>query len=273
MSTQPDHDANIQAYYSLGHEDARLTTRSVGGRLEYERVRRIVSAHLAPGTRVLDVGGGTGVHSRWLAEAGHEVTLLDPVASQVEVAAGHGGFEALVGDARDLPVPDRSADAVLLFGPLYHLVSVEDRRAALDEARRALRPGGLVFAQGISRLTAFVDTTVAGGYDALEPPDLEILRTGEWTSAGEGFPGGPFHTAAELREEVERSGFEEVEVHGLEGPNVGALEALAAGDELVRLGLELVETLEQQLGAAGHSPELLADYSPHMMAVGRAPRR
>lgn len=272
MTTHADHDANIQTYYDRGHEENRLTSYSVGGRLEYERVRRIVSGHLArAGSRVLDVGGGTGVHSRWLAEAGHDVALLDPVASQVEIAARHGGFAAHVGDARALPFADDSADAVLLFGPLYHLVSAEDRRTALDEAHRVLRPGGLLFAQGISRLTAFVDSTIAGGHEAVVPEDLEILRTGVWVSQGEGFPGGHFHTAVELRDEVAGSGFEGVEVLGLEGPNAGALEALAAVEELVDLGLDLVEAVEQRLRDAGRGPELLADYSPHLLAVGVRP--
>lgn len=266
-----DHDENIQSYYSLGHEESRLTTRSVGGRLEFERVRRIVSGRLTPGSRVLDVGGGTGVHSRWLAEAGHDVVLLDPVATQVEAASRHGGFAAQIGDARELPFTDDSADAVLLFGPLYHLVSAEDRRTALDEAHRVLRPGGIVFAQGISRLTAFVDTVIAGGHDAVAPEDLEILHTGVWIGDGDGFPGGHFHTAIELRGDVERSGFESVEVLGLEGPNAGALEAFAAKDELVDLGLDLVETLDRRMREAGRGPELIADYSPHLLAVGVTP--
>lgn len=273
MSTCTDHDANIQKYYSLGHEESRLTTRSVGGRLEFERARRIVSGRLNPGMRVLDVGGGTGVHSRWLAEAGHDVALLDPVPSQVEIAARHGGFAAQVGDARELPFADDSADAVLLFGPLYHLVSAEDRRTALDEAHRVLRPGGHVFVQGISRLTAFVDTAMASGQDTVAQAELEILRTGTWVGNGQGFPGGHFHTAVELREDVERSGFEGVKVLGLEGPNAGALEALAANEELVDLGLNLVEALDRQLRDAGHSPERIADYSPHLLAVGISPGR
>lgn len=262
------HEEKIQAYYGRGDEQARLTTRSVGGRLEYERVRRLVTQRLKPGSRVLDVGGGTGVHSSWLAGAGHRVILIDPVASQVETAAVIGTFEALVGDARSLPADDSSADAVLLFGPLYHLPSSADRSAALREARRVLRPGGLLFAQGISRITSFVDSAVHGGVDVVGPAEVEILRTGQWMNSGEGFPGGHFHTAAELRTEVERAGFELLEVVGLEGPNVGALEMFRHDEELVSHALELVEALERHARAAGGAPDVLADYSPHLLAIG-----
>ncbi|WP_131105884.1 class I SAM-dependent methyltransferase [Ornithinimicrobium sufpigmenti] len=129
-----------------------------------------------------------------------------------------------VGDARDLCHDDGSLDAVLLLGPLYHLISRQHRLRALAEARRVLVPGGLLFAQGIGRLTAFAEAATRSGFEALGTADLHILRTGEWASTAGGFPGGHFHTVAELRAEVEEAGFEEVEVHGVEGPHVGALE-------------------------------------------------
>ena len=49
-----------------------------------------------------------------------------------------------VGDARQLDRPDASVDAVLLFGPLYHLTAQRERVAALRETRRILRPEGMV---------------------------------------------------------------------------------------------------------------------------------
>ena len=60
-------DEKIQHYYAGGAEAARLTTRSVGGQIEGERIRAELAALPAP-SRILDVGGGTGVHTAWLAE-------------------------------------------------------------------------------------------------------------------------------------------------------------------------------------------------------------
>lgn len=272
VGSQESLDAKIHAYYGRGGEEARLTSRSVGGRLEFERVRKLVEMRLAPGSRVLDVGGATGVHSRWLAEAGHDVALIDPVPSQVRVAAEIGTFDASVGDARSLDVPDRSADAVLLLGPLYHLADREDRGRALREARRALRPGGVLFAQGITRLVGFVDGVVHGDPSDLGPEDLSMLRTGEWANPGDGFPGGHFHTPRELREEVEREGYVGVAVHGLEGPNLGAFELLRDEPQIVEIAQALVERAEDSVRGAGVRQDLLATYSPHLLAIGEVPR-
>jgi SAM-dependent methyltransferase len=59
-------------------------------------------------------------------------------------SARDNGIEADEGDARDLAEPDESWDAVLPFGPLYHLLDRADRVRVFAEARRVVRPGGVV---------------------------------------------------------------------------------------------------------------------------------
>ena len=93
--------------------------------------------------------------------------LLDPVSKRLEQArassvrqAEHPLASAEVGDARHLPHGDATADAVLLLGPLYHLVEREDRLACLREIRRVLRPGGLVWGAAISRFASLFDDPV-----------------------------------------------------------------------------------------------------------------
>ena len=104
--------------------------------------------------RVLDVGGAAGAYAYWLAERGHEVHLVDPVAKHLrqaeEAAARRPKILASIreGDARALPFEDASADAVLMLGPLYHLHERADRLKALREAARVLRAGGWLFAAG-----------------------------------------------------------------------------------------------------------------------------
>lgn len=272
MGVQHRLDEAIRDFYTSGFDEDARTASSVDGRVELERTRRIVTGLLPPGARVLDVGGATGVHSRWLAEDGHDVTLLDPVPAQVARAAEVGTFTALVGDARDLPSADASVDAVLLLGPLYHLVSAADRAIALDEARRVLRPGGTLFAQGIGRLTAFTEAVTTRGFPDLGQADLEILRTGVWFSTHGGFPGGHLHSVAQLRQEVTTAGFGDVVVHGLEGPGTGALELVAEDERLVELAVGLVERLEERLAGRPTALDALAERSPHLLAVGRRPR-
>src|SRR5271165_3475678 len=129
------------------------------GELERDRTQDILKRHLtaAPAT-VFDVGGAAGIHALWLARQGYTVHLFDPVPHHVEQAltasreqAEHPIASCSVADARDIDRPDGSADAVLLLGPLYHLIHRADRLKALKEARRVLKPGGAVFVATISR--------------------------------------------------------------------------------------------------------------------------
>lgn len=275
--TQPELDAKIQRYYAEHvDENLRIQGRSAGGAIEHARVRELVSRHLVrPGMRVLDVGGATGVHARWIAELGHQVLLVDPVPQQVARAAALGTFEARVGDARALDVPDASQDVVLLFGPLYHLFAREDRVKALLEGVRVLAPGGVLLAQGIGRLTAFADGVVDTDFSHLTNDDLSMLRTGEWRNPGDGFPGGHFHTAAELEQELLDAGLVDVELAAVEGPQVGSLEWFGPDDELARLGLAMVRRLDERVRAEPDVMPRIADahsianLSAHIMAWGR----
>jgi demethylmenaquinone methyltransferase/2-methoxy-6-polyprenyl-1,4-benzoquinol methylase len=92
----------------------------------------------APGRRLLDVGGGTGNYARALAGEGWEPLVLDPSAAMLERAAAKG-LATRQADAQALPVPDASADAVLMVSMLHH---VDNPARALAEARRVLVPGG-----------------------------------------------------------------------------------------------------------------------------------
>jgi 2-polyprenyl-3-methyl-5-hydroxy-6-metoxy-1,4-benzoquinol methylase len=149
----------ILDYYARGKEDARLREGGApAGRLEFLRtqdvLRRILPA--AP-ARVLDVGGGSGVHAEWLARDGYEVELVDPAPLHVEQASRLPGVNARSGDARSLTDEDAAYDAVLLLGPLYHLPERADRIRALAEARRVVRPGGPVVAATINRFAQLHD--------------------------------------------------------------------------------------------------------------------
>ena len=141
-------DPAIESHYGTGYERSRLFP---GGKpsLEYVRSMELLGRLLPPPpARLLDVGGGPGTYAAALARRGYRVHLVDPVplhVQQARRAAGGdagAGFTAELGDARELSQPDESQDAVVLFGPLYHLTEAAERRRALAEARRVLRPGG-----------------------------------------------------------------------------------------------------------------------------------
>lgn len=66
--------------YAKETSDSTRLTRSPHGRLEYLRTQELLRRTLmSPPARILDVGGGAGVHPQWLAADGYEVHLVDPV--------------------------------------------------------------------------------------------------------------------------------------------------------------------------------------------------
>lgn len=113
---------------------------------------------------VLDCGGGPGRYSMLLASLGYRVTLLDLSAASLEFAQRRAqdlGLEIagyVHASATELSMfKDEQFDAVLLMGPLYYLLSEQDRRRCLAESRRVLRPGGVILATFICRYAALRD--------------------------------------------------------------------------------------------------------------------
>lgn len=99
----------------------------------------IAEAGITTGTRVLDVGCGTGEFLALLVEAGAIPTGVDPAAGMVAVAKQHG--TAVVGEAEKLPFDDSSFDVVTAVNAFQF---ADDPINALAEFARVLTPGGLI---------------------------------------------------------------------------------------------------------------------------------
>ncbi len=95
---------------------------------------------LGGGERILDVGCGPGRHSLALRARGFDVVGLDISAAFLR-AGGRGRW--VRGDARTLPFPTSSFDAVIcLCQGGFGLLGGHGEPAALGEMARVLRPGG-----------------------------------------------------------------------------------------------------------------------------------
>jgi ubiquinone/menaquinone biosynthesis C-methylase UbiE len=176
----------VRQYYNENaeHEWLRLESDLV----EYAITLRALAEYL-PQTpaALLDIGGGPGRYAIELARRGYEVTLADFSASELELArvrAAEAGapLRVIECDARDLSLfADESFDAVLMMGPLYHLLDAGDRRRAILEAKRVLKARGRFFAVYITRTAVlrfwakYDPMRVAGDRGRYE----EHLRTGE----------------------------------------------------------------------------------------------
>ncbi|MFI6332313.1 class I SAM-dependent methyltransferase [Micromonospora chersina] len=114
---------------------------------EYDRFRprypeealRWALDRLATPARVVDLGAGTGILTRGVLALGHQVVPVEPdPGMRAQLAAATPGTTALAGSAEAVPLPDGTADAVLV-GQAYHWF---DREPAHAEIARVLRPGG-----------------------------------------------------------------------------------------------------------------------------------
>ncbi|HTS34040.1 MAG TPA: methyltransferase domain-containing protein [Candidatus Solibacter sp.] len=272
--TNHDSTREIVQYYGDADEASRL--RSGWFRLEHARTQELILRHLpaAPAT-IIDAGGGGGAYAAWLAARGYQVHLIDPVPKHVEQARAASGTQpdhplasAEIGDARQLRFHDASADAVLLLGPLYHLVEKEDRLACLREARRILRPAGLVWGAGISRFASLLDSLSHCFFDdphfaPILSRDLEDGQHRNPTGNPVYFTDAYFHRPGELSREFLAAGFQVLEIAAIEGPawlarDFDRLWNDPAQRERLLAAVRKVEREPSVLGA-----------SSHIMAIGR----
>ncbi|HEX6348854.1 MAG TPA: class I SAM-dependent methyltransferase [Candidatus Dormibacteraeota bacterium] len=265
-------EPEIGDHYASVPEDDRITSGL--GRLELLRTQEVLRRHLpAPPAAVVDIGGGAGVHARWLSEAGYRVHLIDPVPRHVEAARAlleAGGGTAALGDARGLDLPADSFDLALLLGPLYHLTERADRLRALAEAARVVKGGGLIAVAAISRFASLFDGLARG---FLFDPEFRAiverdLRDGEHRNPNHRphwFTTAYFHRPEDLRAEAGEAGLQVRELVGLEG--LGAwlpqLEDRWETEDGRQIILDAARAVESE-------PALLA-LSPHLLLIATAP--
>ena len=257
-------------YYNGGQEEHRLASSL--GRLEWMRTWDVLQRFLPqPPARILDVGGGTGVYALPLAAAGYEVDLVDPVplhvsrAAQLSRDAPAPLRSATLGDARQLAFADGTFAAVVMLGPLYHLVDADDRLQALTEAGRVLVPGGVLIAAYISRFASMSDGLKR---EILRDPAFAAIVDGDLRNGQHRNPiGRPdwfttahFHRPDEIVPELERAGFKQSSVLAVEGPawliaDIDQwLDDASARTQL----MELLQRVEEEASLLGASAHLLA---------------
>ncbi len=262
----------ILSFYRQTQESKRLTTHTKG-QLEFVRTQEIITRYLPPPPAVvLDIGGGSGPYACWLAKAGYEVHLVDPVDLHIEQAKEasdqqpeHPIASISLGDARALRFPAMSADAVLLLGPLYHLVAKDERLLALKEAYRVLQNGGVMIAAGISRFASLLDSFFEGRFR--EPVHRDIvqndLETGyhrNLTDTLKYFTDAYLHRPKELGSEVIEAGFQHQATLAVEGPAwlFESFKNYWTDPDLRSVVLDLIRKVETEPSLLGMSAHILA---------------
>ena len=254
------------AGYNAGAEEGRLH-RGLG-LIEFERTKELLLEHLPPPPAVVyDLGGAYGEYAFWLAEQGYEVHLFDLSETHIRMAEEHEKVSGLrlaaaeVADAREIPRPDASADAMLLFGPLYHMTEAGERAACLAECRRLLKPGGMLATAHITPWAPMLDNVIHYDEDPRLDDDALFARLAGTVETGRhrGKVVGMmyFHRPAAAREEIASAGFAGVTLHGVIGPcwavrNLNEIWHNTLKREAIMRVVRLLDSEESLMGFSTH---------------------
>ena len=249
-----------------------LQTMSKGNSSSYVP-QEIVTRYLPPPPAVvLDIGGGSGPYACWLAKAGYEVHLVDPVDLHIEQAKEasnqqpeHPIASISLGDARALRFSSTSVDAVLLLGPLYHLIDQDERLLALREAHRVLRTSGVMVAAGISRFASMLDSFFEDRFRTPIHRDIvqNDLETGYHRNPTESlkyFTDAHLHRPEELDSEVVEVGFQHQATLAVEGPAwlFRSVESYWTDSDQRAMVLDMIRKIEAEPSILGMSAHILA---------------
>lgn len=217
----------VKSYYSIFDEWGRFDAPE--GRLEFELTLPIITSHISPNSEILDLGGGPGRYTIELAKLGYILHLADLSQTLLDVAKQNIyelGVENVKSvnqvNAIDLSVyADSTFDAVLLFGPLYHLTNEAERLACIQEVKRVLKPSGLVLAAFIPYLTGAIGVVARMFHfpDQVSTETLNrVFERGIFNNnADRGFQEGYYPTSDEVVSLFGNNGFSKVLVRSIRG--------------------------------------------------------
>jgi ubiquinone/menaquinone biosynthesis C-methylase UbiE len=264
----------IRAYYAAFDEWGRLDAPE--GARELTRALEILADQLAPGARVLDLGGGPGRYAIELAKRGHRVVLADLSPELLEVArhrvaeAGLPAVESFdVVNAADLGrYGDGSFDAVIAFGPFYHLVADAERRRAAAEIHRVLGSHGQAFIAFIPRLAGVIALIDRAANRPAQVPDA-VLGTAADTGAfsnptASGFQEGYYPLPGEIEQLFVASGFRVEDMLSLKSI------ASDRAHQVARLEPAVRAEVERLARALCRRPEIIATCGHALLVVRKS---
>lgn len=194
--TGAERATSTRSYYDeVGDAERHRLTKDLPGRVSFEVHRHFLASHIAPGSRVLEVGAGPGRFTEVLASLGASVVVTDISPVQLDLNSHYlsdTSAEATVERRELLDVCDTSRfadgefDAVVAYGgPLSY--AFEEEEAALAGLLRITRAGGVVLASVMSMLGTWrhhLAGVAAMAEQAGEDANDRVLATGDLRHVG-----------------------------------------------------------------------------------------
>ncbi len=210
------------------------------GTIEYCITARMLERTIRPGESVLDIGGGPGRYSLWLAEKGCKAALFDLSSGNVAFASRKTiqmglPLQTICGNALDETLyPEGRFDHVLVMGPMYHLFQEKDRRKVIENALKHLKSGGKIYIAFINLMAGlyyYLDEWPEGFEEELKLGNEFgecVLEYRSWQ--GKAFTEARFDTLSDILHFTDSLGLKKVTIFGQEsflGAHVTKVEALA----------------------------------------------
>lgn len=260
----------IRDYYNAGVEEE---WNRIAGRPEFLITCRFLERYLKPGDKVLDIGGGPGRYSLYLANRGCDVTLFDLSEENIKFASEQASqqkvqLKTLAGDARTADKDfSELFDHILLMGPMYHLLKESDRVQAMNAALSLLKPGGIIFVSFINMFAGIIYAMKFQPDSVSDPIEQEFYNTflENRSFSGQAFTQAYFAQQSEILPFMEQFALEKLHFFGQEGilsPCENNI--MSQTRDVVDLWLDLCEKVCER--------EELLSWSEHLMYIGRKPQ-
>lgn len=213
----------VKGFYEANAEGEWTRLDNPYSNIEFKSTMYLIDKYFPKGGHILDIGSGPGKYSIELLKKGYKVTLYELSERQLNMAKEKiemlnlKAEDYICDNALNLCRLQEKYDAILLMGPMYHVLEDEERKKILEEAKRLLKKDGValiaylnswgILKAGVTEFyETFDDINNVYGY-------LDKQKFGEDKSFTEVY----FSIPAKAIEEVEGSGFEIVSYAGAEG--------------------------------------------------------
>lgn len=252
----------LEQYYNKFNEEHRLGTRH--GTVEFTVTMKYIHECIAGrnSLSILDLGAGTGRYSVALAQEGHTVTAVELVEKNRKVIESKHQKNVHIwpGNALDLSFLDaKQFDITLIFGPMYHLHTEDERLRVFEQAKRVTKDGGYILVAYVMNEYSMIEYCFKKG------KIKECIKNGTVTE--------DFHTESgqddlysysrlkDIDKMNERANLKRIKIIAADGPSDYMRRELNAMDEetfnlFIKFQLTIAESPEL-LGASSHVVDIL----------------
>lgn len=254
----------IKKYYSGYQEEIRLY-KDNAHKIEFLTSIKYILNTIPSKAKVLDACAGVGAYAFYLADRGYNITAGDIVEDHVNAIKKINDEKKTIKriiktDVLDLSqFEDNSFDAVLCMGALYHLNYEKDRKKAVSECLRVLKPKGIFIAAYINRYAKILKDMV-NGLDNMDIA-MNVFKKG---NSPERYAGEAFYktTPSELENEIKEFNLKKLYHVGTDGISY------VISDKINEMTKEQFDSWFEYHIKTCENPNMLG-YSMHALYIGR----